>query len=349
MNKFQPLMWIVLIIFIVVLVVPSILVASFSNNTKRNIVASSKQNSVTSIENKESNNDKNPPGPSLEVTVYRTNTKEIENIPLEEYVVGVVASEMPISFELEALKAQSLAARTFLVKQMLSNSKINLPDDTDITDNTQYHQVYKNKKELANEWGENYQSNISKVQKAVDATKGQILTYDKNPIDPSFFSTSNGYTENSEDYWGNKTPYLKSVESPWDIKSPKFQYQTSIPVSKFEELLGITLNNDVNIGKVISKSIGNRIKVFEINDKKYSGKTIRDKLKLNSSDFTFKREGSRVIINTKGNGHGVGMSQYGANGLAQEGKNYKDIVNYYYQDVTISSVEPFINKMYVKK
>ncbi|MDP9740663.1 UNVERIFIED_ORG: stage II sporulation protein D [Bacillus sp. B2I3] len=349
MNKFQPLMWVVLTIFIVVLVVPSILVASFSNNTKQNIVDSSKQNSVSSIDNKESKNDKNSPESSIEVSVYRTNTKEIENIPLEEYVVGVVASEMPVTFELEALKAQSLAARTFLVQQMLSKSKINLPDGTDITDNIQYHQVYKNKKELAIQWREDYKTNISKIQKAVDATRGQILTYAEKPIDASFFSTSNGYTENSEDYWGNKTPYLKSVESPWDIKSPKFQYQTTIQVSKFEELLGIKLNNDVNIGNVISKSTGNRIKLIEINDKKFSGKTIRDKLKLNSSDFTFKREGSEVIIYTKGNGHGVGMSQYGANGLAQEGKNYKDIVNYYYQDVTISSVEPFINKMYVKK
>ncbi|MFE3977186.1 MULTISPECIES: stage II sporulation protein D [unclassified Peribacillus] len=346
MNKFQPLMWIVLTIFSLILVVPSLLVVSFSNNPKQ---ASTKQNIVASTDIKESKNDKNSTEPSIDVSVYRTNTKEIEHIPLEEYVVGVVASEMPITFELEALKAQSLAARTFLVKQMLSNSKINLPGGTDITDNIQYHQVYKSKKELANEWGENYKSNISKIQKAVEATKGKILTYDEKPIDASFFSTSNGYTENSEDYWGNKTPYLKSVESPWDIQSPKFQYQTTIQVTKFEELLGIKLNNDVNIGRVISKSKGNRIKFFEINGKKYSGKTIRDKLRLNSSDFTFKREGNKVIINTKGNGHGVGMSQYGANGLAQEGKNYKDILNYYYQGVTISSVEPFINKMYVKK
>ncbi|MGE1164490.1 stage II sporulation protein D [Peribacillus simplex] len=348
MNKFQPLMWIVLTIIIVILIVPSILVVSFSNNTKKDSDTSTKQGFVESTNVKE-NTDKISTEPSFEVSVYRTNTKEIENIPLEEYVVGVVASEMPISFELEALKAQSLAARTFLVKQMLSNSKINLPDGTDITDNIQYHQVYKNKKELANEWQENYKKNISKIQRAVEATKGQILTYDEKPIDASFFSTSNGYTENSEDYWGNKTPYLRSVESPWDIQSPKFQNQTTIQVSKFEELLGIKLNNEVNIGKVISKSEGNRIKFFEINHKKYSGRNIRDKLNLNSSDFTFKRAGSKVIITTKGNGHGVGMSQYGANGMAQEGKNYKNIVNYYYQGVTISSVEPFINKMVVKK
>ncbi|MFB7642886.1 stage II sporulation protein D, partial [Peribacillus butanolivorans] len=299
MNKFQPLMWIVLTIIIVILVVPSILVVSFSNNTKQNIDQSTKQDFVESTNIKE-NTDKNSPDPSIEVSVYRTNTKEIENIPLEEYVVGVVASEMPVTFELEALKAQSLAARTFLVRQMLSNSKINLPDGTDITDNIQYHQVYKNKKELAIQWREDYKANISKIKKAVDATKGQILTYEEKPIDASFFSTSNGYTENSEDYWGNKTPYLKSVKSPWDIQSPKYQYQTTIQVPKFEELLGIKLNNDVNIGKVISKSEGHRIKVFEINDKKFSGRNIRNKLKLNSSDFTFKREGSKVIINTKG-------------------------------------------------
>lgn len=341
MIKFKPLMWVVLTIFIVVLVVPSILVASFSNNTKQNIVASA--------DIKESRNDKKPHEPSIDVSVYRTNTKEIENIPLEEYVVGVVASEMPVTFELEALKAQSLAARTFLVRQMLSESKSNLPDGSDITDNIQFHQVYKNQEELGKEWRDSYDSNISKIQKAVESTKGKILTYDEKPIDASFFSTSNGYTENSEDYWGNITPYLKSVESPWDIESPKFQYKTTMDVSKFEELLGIKLNNDVNIGRVVSKTKGNRIKIFEINNKKFSGKTIREKLKLNSSDFTLKRDGNKVTINTKGNGHGVGMSQYGANGLAQDGKNYKDIVNYYYQDIAISSVEPFINKMYVKK
>ncbi|WP_057913727.1 stage II sporulation protein D [Peribacillus muralis] len=348
MNKFQPLMWIVLSTIIITLVVPSILVLGFSNSPKKYIDASTSQDFVESTNSKDQT-DKKSAEPSIDVSVYRTLTKEVEQIPLEEYVVGVVASEMPVSFELEALKAQSLAARTFLVRQMLSNSTINLPEGTDITDNTQFHQVFKNKKELASEWGKNYQSNISKVQKAVDATKGQIITYDEKPIDASFFSTSNGYTENSEDYWGNKTPYLKSVESPWDLQSPKFQNETTIQVPKFEELLGIKLDSDVNIGSVLSKSEGNRIKSFEINDKKYSGKTIRDKLKLHSSDFTIKREGSEVIIHTKGNGHGVGMSQYGANGLAQEGKNYQDIVHYYYQDITISSVEPFINKMYVKK
>ncbi|MFJ7755689.1 stage II sporulation protein D [Peribacillus muralis] len=344
MNKFHPLMWIVLTTILVTLVVPSILVLSFSNNPKH-IDASAKQD----LTNSNDPTDKNPAKPSIDVSVYRTMTKEIENIPLEEYVAGVVASEMPVSFEPEALKAQSLAARTFLVKQMLSPSKINLPEGTDITDSIQYHQIFKNKEELASEWGKDYQANLSKVQKAVDATKGQIITYDEKPIDASFFSTSNGYTENSEDYWGNETPYLKSVDSPWDLQSPKFQNQTSVPVSEFEELLETKLNNDVNIGTILSKSEGNRIKFIEISDKKYSGKAIRNKLKLNSSDFTFKREGNKVIIHTRGNGHGVGMSQYGANGLAMEGKNYKDIVHYYYQDVTISSVEPFINKMYVKK
>ncbi|WP_285767378.1 stage II sporulation protein D [Peribacillus sp. SI8-4] len=348
MNKFRPLMWIVLTTIIITLVVPSILVLSFSTSPKKHIDASTKQDYAQAT-NRKDRPDKKSAEPSIDVAVYRTMTKEIEHIPLEEYVAGVVASEMPVSFDMEALKAQSLVARTFLVKQMLSNSNINVPKGSDITDNFQFHQVFKNKKELAAEWGKEYQSNLSKVQKAVAATKGQIITYDEKPIDASFFSTSNGFTENSEDYWGNKTPYLKSVDSPWDLQSPKFQHQTIIQVAKFEELLGTTLNDDVDIGNVLAKSEGNRIKLIEINDKKYSGKTIRDKLNLNSSDFTFKREGEQVIIHTKGNGHGVGMSQYGANGLAQEGKNYQDIVHHYYQDVTISSVEPFINNMYVKK
>jgi stage II sporulation protein D len=343
MKRYQPLLGIVITIFILVLIVPSILVVSFSSNTKEKVV---------SIDRKETNNNNSPSEPSIEVSVYRTSSKDIEKIPLEEYVVGVVASEMPTTFELEALKAQSLAARTFVVNLMLSDSKpLGIPKNVnaDIGDNHQFHQVYKNKDELTKQWGENYKSNINKIQKAVNATKGQILTYTGNPIDPSFFSTSNGYTENSEDYWTNKIPYLRSVASPWDKESPKFTIQKVIAIEYVERALEIQLDpNANNIGEVkLTKS--KRVDTIKIGNKEFSGKDVREILGLSSSDFDIQQKNGNLIFTTRGNGHGVGMSQYGANGMAKEGKSYKDIVKYYYQGIEISSAESFLNTMVVKK
>lgn len=336
MKKFHPIVYLVFTVFIIVLVVPSILVVSFSSNKYQNVVVSSdtsKSKEVISTSD-----------PSMEVSVYRTNTKEIESIPLEEYVVGVVASEMPTSFELEALKAQSLAARTYIIRQMLSDSNVAKKNNADITDNYLIHQVYKNKEELAEQWGTNYNSNISKIQKAVDATKGQILTYDEKPIDPLFFSTSNGYTENSEDYWTASLPYLRSTPSPWDKNSPKYTATQEFSSKEFKSKLGTNLTSDISVKRTST----NRVSSISINGKEFSGDEFRKALDLRSTDFSFNIVGDTIEFTTIGYGHGVGMSQYGANGMAKEGKNYEEIVKYYYKDINISSVEPFINTMVVK-
>jgi len=343
MNNFRPFIWAVLIIIAVVLIIPSILVGLSSDNIKQvSQESTEKKVVVTSNDSNES---------TIEVSVYRTSTKEIEKVQLEEYVVGVVASEMPVSFELEALKAQSLAARTFIFNRMLSDSKVGMPSnvDVDITDNPEFHQVYKNREELAKLWGENYISYISKVQKAVNATKDQILTYDGNPIDPSFFSTSNGYTENSEDYWSDSIPYLRSVESPWDKESPVYNGQKVMKIEDVEKALEINLEpNEDNIGE-IKLTDSKRVDIINIGNKEFSGVFIREELDLPSNDFEIQQKDGNFIFTTKGNGHGVGMSQYGANGMAKEGKTFNDIVNYYYQDVSISSVGPFVNTIVVKK
>ena len=134
-------------------------------------------------------------------------------------MTGVVASEMNASFEIEALKAQALAARTFVVQRMLSGGKKNNADVTD----TVKDQVYKSKDELKKQWGNNYENNLKKIEEAVSKTAGQVLTYDGKPISASFFSTSNGRTENAADYWGNDYPYLKSVDSPWDQASKVYE------------------------------------------------------------------------------------------------------------------------------
>ncbi|WP_323741923.1 stage II sporulation protein D [Salinibacillus xinjiangensis] len=269
------------------------------------------------------------------VSVFRSQDKTVDDMPLEEYVVGVVASEMPAEFELEALKAQSLAARTYVVKYLLNGGGDEKNDP--ITDTVQ-HQVYKSEEELKRIWKEDYSWKIKKVKKAVAETKGKIITYEGKPITPSFFSTSNGYTENSEDYWQNPIPYLVSVESPWDRESPKFEDQKIVTIEKAEQALGINFNANPTI-ETLARTSSNRIETIKIAGKEFSGRKVREALDLRSSDFTVEQKSNHLVFRTKGYGHGVGMSQYGANGMAEEGKTYKEILKYYYKGTKITEIE----------
>jgi len=223
-----------------------------------------------------------------------------------------------------------------------------LPKGAMVEDTTNF-QVYQNMDELKKEWKAKYNQNIKKIRDAVEATSGQILTYKGSPITAAFFSTSNGYTENSEDYWDQPVPYLKSVKSPWDIASPKFSFKEEIPVSEFENKLGIRLPSTGSIGTVTSRTHGNRVGTVKIGGKQFTGREIRDKLGLRSADFSWVRQGNQIIVTTKGYGHGIGMSQYGANEMAKKGNSYQDIVKYYYQGVQITNADQFLNKATAKK
>jgi stage II sporulation protein D len=256
---------------------------------------------------------------------------------------------MPADFQEEALKAQALTARTYIVKQMLSKENHQgLPKGAQVGD-SEMDQVFSSDDELRKEWGADYNWKRKKILDAVRATSGKILTYSGQPIQATFFSTSNGYTENSEDYWPSLLPYLRSVSSPWDKNSPKFNNQQIISVKDFEAKLGVHLSSGSTIGKIIARTAGKRVAKVDFNGRILSGKQIREKLALKSSDFSWVRKGNSIIIATKGYGHGVGMSQYGANGMAAEGKTYEDIVKHYYKDVEISSAESMLAMITAKK
>ncbi|WP_112182186.1 MULTISPECIES: stage II sporulation protein D [Paraliobacillus] len=276
------------------------------------------------------------------VEVMRSETDQIEKVLLEDYVTRVVASEMPAEFELEALKAQALAARTYIV-----NYLAHVTDDAANVTDTVQHQVYKSDEELREVWGSDYSWKISKIKEAVAGTVGEILTYEDQPITPAFFSTSNGYTENAEDYWENALPYLKSVASPWDQDSPKFLDQKIVPIDQVEEALGVTLsqsNNDFSMTRTAS----NRVETVKIAEQTFTGRDIREALELRSSDFSIEQKNDHLIFTTKGYGHGIGMSQYGANGMAEDGKSYQDIVTYYYQGTEIERIEDATPTLVVK-
>ncbi|MCR8850045.1 stage II sporulation protein D [Rossellomorea sp. SC111] len=333
MKQLKPVVIIFSIFISIIFIVPTLLVLPFSSD-KETANLDEKLKNTPSVEEL---------AESVEVAVYRSNQDLIEKLPLEQYVVGVVAGEMPADFEKEALKAQALAARTYMVNQLMSDDP-SVPKGADVTD-TVSHQVYKNQKELATLWGSDYDWKIKKISEAVLETKGKVLTYDDKPITAAFFSTSNGYTENSEAYWTDDIPYLRSVESPWDKASPKFEDQKIIPINEFKQKLGVTLPKDGSVGTITSRTEGKRVAKVEINGKEFTGREIRDKLGLRSSDFTWYLKDDHIVIATKGFGHGVGMSQYGANGMAKEGKNYKDIVTHYYKDVKITESSKLLQKV----
>ncbi|TFE04101.1 stage II sporulation protein D [Jeotgalibacillus salarius] len=293
-------------------------------------------------ESTESTESTEAPSAKLTVPVMRQVSGEIEPVELEEYVVGVVASEMPASFEKEALKAQALAARTYVTK-FLSHS-----GEEPITDSTA-HQVYKSREELKEIWKDEFPWKIKAIEEAVNETKGEILTYEGRPITAAFFSTSNGWTENAKDYWEEDVPYLASVESKWDEQAaPGFHHEASMPIIEFEEKLGIDLKEGEQ-GSILERTPGNRIKTVEIAGKTFSGREIREALDLRSTDFEWVQQGESVIIKTKGYGHGVGMSQYGANGMALAGSTYKEIVHHYFKGVELATIDQAVPALLVKR
>lgn len=260
----------------------------------------------------------------LEVRVKRS-SGEIKKVPLEEYVIGVVAGEMPVSFEIEALKAQSVASRTYVLKKIIDNKD----NEYDVVD-TVSNQVYLDEDELKNKWGNKYTEYINKVRQAVNETSMEYLEYDGEIISAMYFSTSNGYTEDSGVVFQNSLPYLQGVESVWDEEVAKaFYASTSISLQEFYERLGLEYNSELNV-EILERSESNRVVKLKINGTEFSGRDVYNKLGLRSCDFEFILIGSNVEINTKGYGHGVGMSQYGAHGMAKDGYDYKEILEHYY-------------------
>ena len=262
---------------------------------------------------------------NIAITLDRTNGEKLQ-INLEDYLVGVVASEMPVSFNVEALKAQAVVARTYTMK--LKEAKKTITDNPLV-------QVYKSNDELKKEWGNTYDTNYNKVKSAVDNTKGMCLKYDGALIEAIYHSVSNGYTEDASFVWKNNFPYLKTVTSPWDTSSPMYLKSVTIPFSKVSSALGIDFNNSSKID-VLSRNESNRITKIKFDDKVFTGTQVRDLLGLRSADFDTVVKQNGVLFTTRGYGHGVGMSQYGANEMAKAGYGYKDILKHYYQDVQIA-------------
>lgn len=270
---------------------------------------------------------------NMTIRIKRTATNTIDVVPLEEYITGVVSGEVPISFEFEALKAQAVAARSYVLKQLEYNQN----NDYDVVD-TVMNQVYLDSDQLKERWKEDYTTNLNKAKMAVLDTKGEYLDCNGSVVEALFFSTSTGYTENSGEIFPTQQPYLKSVASTWDAEvSPVYNDYFYFNLNEFYNRLSLPYNDYVKTEIVNTTSTG-RIKQIKINGKLFSGDDIQYLLGLRSTFFTITQDGNNITINTKGFGHGVGMSQYGAQGMALKGYKYDEILKYYYQGVEIKKI-----------
>lgn len=279
------------------------------------------------------------------IRVYITETGEIEEVNLEDYICGVVSNEMPANFEKEALKAQAVTARTYLASKKLN--RCTLHEGIDICDST-HCQVYTSKEKRLEKWGADYANEYwNKIKEAVDETSGQVLSYNGELVlYPQFFSTSSGQTENSEDVYLGEIPYLRSVASTGEESAPKYTSDKTLKISDFVYLLNsnftnlnVTVENIKNNFNIKSSSAAGGVIKLNINNVEIRGVDFRKALSLNSTNFTYEFNGDYITFHCKGYGHGVGMSQWGANAMAKNGSNYEEILKHYYSGVEITNLE----------
>ncbi len=263
-------------------------------------------------------------------TVKLQLSDKTEELDLEDYVVGVVAGEMPASFEMEALKAQAVASRTYVMY------KKSLNQDYDVMATTA-DQVYLTQEQMQTKWHDEYSQYLEKIKQAVSATKNQVIKYNDEIIKSYYFAMSNGYTEDCANVFNETQDYLVSVESAGENTiSPNTIQITTFSKNDFCQKLN--LNCASIIIKDINYSSSGRINSLSINNQTFSGTQVRSLLGLRSTDFIIKVKDSEVEITTNGYGHGVGMSQYGANVMAKNGSNYQEILTHYYKNVTITKI-----------
>lgn len=269
-------------------------------------------------------------------TIKVNNKGEIMDIALEEYVVLVVAGEMPANFDEEALKAQSILARTFAITRKVSNCSEAKGGEIC---STTHCQVFIPKEERMKSWGSKADEYYKKISAAVNATKGIVLSYDdKLAMHPQYFAVSSGKTEESVAAFSEDIPYLKSVDSPGEEIAPKYKVSKSFTVNNFVNTINSSYSNAKlktgsykNQINIISRNSGGTVKEIKLGGTTVKGTEFRKLLGLNSANFNITFNSKEVVITCLGYGHGVGLSQWGANAMAKSGKGYKEILEHYFE------------------
>ena len=275
------------------------------------------------------------------IKLLHTNTSQIEEIPLDEYLYGVVSAEMPASFEEEALKAQAVVARTYTIYKIENDSGKH--EGANICDDSTCCQAWVSKEDRLNKWEEaSRDSNWNKIVNAVDSTKGKIITYEGKPINAFFHSNSGGKTEVTVNVWGGDGyPYLQSVETSGEDAYSQYQSEVTLSKQSFIDKIKekhsdfIIDFNEENCIQILEYTEGNRVKTIKIGNLNLSGVEVRSLMGLKSANFTVQIDSDNVKFSVVGYGHGVGMSQTGADSMAKQGNSYEEIIKHFYTGVEI--------------
>ncbi len=258
----------------------------------------------------------------------------VQLMGLEDYIIGVVLAEMPASFEMEALKAQAVVARTYAMRRVALGDR---HKDMAICTDSTCCQAYITEDTYLMERGN--QADVAKIKAAVEATAGEVLTYNGELIEATYFSCSGGRTEDAVAVWGTEIPYLQAVDSPGEERSDIYENQVYFTAAEFSRKLGRTLTGTPEswLGQK-TYTEGGGVASMVIGGITYSGVELRKCLGLNSTAFDMTPDGGGITVKTRGRGHRVGMSQYGADAMAVTGSGYQQILAYYYQGTRIDKL-----------
>ncbi len=322
-------------------IMPALLTKSYTiayNNDVKNEIEVS--NNI--IEKKDENVEQYNYKEYNKIKLLHKKDKKIEEIPLDEYLLGVVSAEMPANFEQEALNAQALVARTYTIYSIKRNK--NKHEGADICDSSTCCQAWISKEDRLARWNEDVREEYwNKIVKAVNTTKGKVITYNGDVIDAFFHSNSGGITEIPVNVWGGTNfPYLQSVQTSGE--EGYSQYSSEVTLTQEELINKIRAkHSDFNIDisqqdsvKILEYTEAGRVKNIQIGNLKLSGVEVRSLLGLKSTNFKIEINNGKVTFRVTGYGHGVGMSQTGADSMAKQGSNYEEIIKHFYTGVEIT-------------
>ena len=332
---------------LIIFIIPALLTkrttpTSSKEETERQLQDNNQQEQTTENQTEISNKNTYNYSKYGTISLLHKKTGEVEQVNLEEYLCNVVSAEMPATFEKEALKAQAIVARTYTIYKILNKKH----DNADICDDSTCCQAWISKDDRLAKWEENQrESNWKKICNAVNETSGKIITYENKPIDAFFHSNSGGITEVPVNVWGGTGyPYLQSVETSGE--NAYTQYASEVTLSQ-EELINklkekysdisIDFTNSEDI-KILEYTESTRVKTIKFGNHEISGVEARTLFGLKSTNFEISRDGSNIKFSVKGYGHGVGMSQTGADSMAKNGSGAEEIIKHFYTGVEITEV-----------
>lgn len=328
-----------LILIFICFAIPIIFTQEFSSRTSSQDIVNTEVSNETIAQESTYDYDK-----YNTIKLLHTDTDKVEEIQLDEYLYGVVSAEMPASFEEEALKAQAVVARTYTIYKIVNN--VGKHGEADICDDSGCCQAWISKEDRLEKWDEDKrEENWNKIVDAVNSTQGKIITYEGKPINAFFHSNSGGATEAPIDVWGGSGyPYLQSVATAGEDAYSQYSSEATFSKEEFEEKIK-EVHSDFEIDfdekdciKVEEYTDGNRVKTVKIGNLELSGVEVRTIFGLRSANFKVTINDNEIKFEVTGYGHGVGMSQTGADSLAKEGQSYEDIIHHYYTDVEIEDM-----------